>query len=504
MNMDDLEIDKHVFEMIEDFRDGKLDPERLGSFRKLLTENAKARRSYLEHNGLSELIASKYVLETTHPNGISVTSTASPRIEPARREISLGGIPKAAWTFLAIAASLLIVVGVFSWQSQNANPIAKIDVNQPVHRHRPVLKHQAALRPQSSDLPIAVLLGGPQAQWKSARMAGALGVPLREGWVELVSGNASVRFNSGAVATLIGPARFHLIDSMQCFLDSGSMVANVPEQAHGFQVHTKAMELTDLGTEFGVRVGGSDATEVHVIDGLVEVKCETTDDSSETETFAMRKNEAKTFSSKVLPADVPVDLEFASKIVSGRSSQTIGYYTFASTQLGDSWTTNPSATTVGSSDVEFHDFTYLGVQPGPAEFPRNLNRWSFKRWQPQYRAQQNYVGFKVSADSGKVIQLKNLGLELFRAGGEKLPDMAPQDGVVRISSDGFQTFTRYVLLDNENYVNKPKLISIDVGKIKPAKEYEFRFLFKGQSMARAIRLDEVTLEVDVVPANFSE
>jgi hypothetical protein len=488
MSTEDSNIERQVSDLIEDFRDGNLDSRQLAEFRELLAVNREARDCFLAHNTFSELISSKYLLGTAESNngGGSIDKLIGRSTDSSSEKRNIG------WAFLAIAASLAMAIGFFAWPRNGPEPIAKGTPN------RPVLTEQFALRPQSADLPIAVLLGASEAEWKSKGLAGAAGLPLREGWLDLVSGTASIRFNSGAVATLIGPARFQLVDSMQCFLASGSMVANVPDQAHGFKVHTNAMQLTDLGTEFGIRIGDSDATEVHVIDGLVEVECETTDKKNET--FAMRKNEAKTFSSKVAPADVPVDGDFASKVVVGRPAQRIGYYTFGSTQIGDNWTTDSSATTVGGDDITFQDFTYVGVAPGPAEFPENLNRWSFKGWQPQYRASQNRVGFKVSAEPGKVIQLNNLSLELFRAGGEEHAEMAPQDGVVRISSDGFKTFTRFVLLDSETFVGEPKFVSMDIGKIKPASEYEFRFLFKGHSKARAIRLDEVTLDVDVAPA----
>ena len=493
MNKEISSIERQVADSIEDFSDGNLDSKKLAAFRELLAVNQEARRCFLAHNCLSELISSKHLFDV--PNSAtdcsSVDSLIGNRTNPSSKT------PNINWAFFAIAASLAIVaitIGVVNLTGRKDGPnlIAKGILDPPP------MAEQFALRPQSVDLPIAVLLTASEAKWKSKRLANAAGVPLREGWLDLVSGTASIRFNSGAVATLIGPARFQLINSMQCFLASGSMVANVPEQAHGFKVHTNAMQLTDLGTEFGVRIGDSDAAEVHVIDGLVEVECETNDQKSQT--FAMRKNDAKTFSNKIMPTNVPVDDEFANNIVVGRRTQRISYYTFASTQIGDSWTTDSSATTVGGADIAFQDFTYVGVEPGPAEFPKNLNRWSFKGWQSQYQGLQKYIGFKVSAEPGKAIQLNSLSLELFRAGGAEHADMAPQDGVVRVSSDGFKTFNRFVLLDAETFVGEPKFVSMDIGKIKPASEYEFRFLFKGHSKARAIRLDEVTVDVDVTTA----
>ena len=481
-------ITKRVSDAIEDFQDGNLDSQQLEKLRQLLTENAQARQAFCEHNLLSQLVSSKYLFENS-------TQTTS-------RHLDSWLTGHIRWIALAIAASLLIGIVTIGFQrpaGQRAEDDQFALQNSDALNAQDALT-QVAFRPESAEPPVAVLVDTTNAKWNSQGLFGATGVPLRRGWLDLASGSASVRFDSGAVATLIGPARFQILDSKQGFLASGSMVANVPDSAIGFQVHTKAMQLTDLGTEFGVSVSDSDEAEVYVIKGLVEVESETSEDVSTT--FEMRENQAKKFASKVEPDDLPMDKTLAGKIVASRPNQRIGYYTFRSIDNGDgTWTTDPSAKTVGGDGVTFQNFHHVGVEPGPIEFKENLNRWSFKSWRQNYRQDDFYVGFKVAAEPGQLIQLNRLSLELFRAGGREYAELAPQDGVVRVSSDGFKTYQRFALMDNETFVLEPKFVSADFERMKPAAEFEFRFLFKGQTKARAIRLDEVTLDLDVVEAH---
>ena len=482
MSSDQPNITKRVSDALEDFQDGNLDTQQLEELRQLLAENAQARQAFCEHNLLSQLVSSKYLFE------------GSSQSNKHHRDSWFAGHKR--WISLAVAASLLIGIATIAYQwpaDQRAGDHLLVQQDSNLQN----ALTQVAFRPESAEPPVAVLVDATDAKWNSQGLSGASGVPLRQGWLDLASGSASVRFDSGAVATLIGPARFQILDSKQGFLASGSMVANVPESAIGFQVHTKAMQLTDLGTEFGVSVSDSDEAEVYVIKGLVEVESETSENVSTK--VEMRENQAKKFASKVAPGDLPMDQTLAEKVVASRPDQRIGYYTFRSIDNGDgTWTTDPSAKTVGGDGVTFRNFHHVGVEPGPIEFKENLNRWSFKSWRQNYRQDDFYVGFKVAAEPGQLIQLNRLSLELFRAGGREFAELAPQDGVVRVSSDGFKTFQRFVLMDNETFVLEPKFVSADFEKIKPAAEFEFRFLFKGQSKARAIRLDEVTLDLDVV------
>jgi hypothetical protein len=84
------------------------------------------------------------------------------------------------------------------------------------------------------------------------------------------SGLIEVDFDGGAVVVVEGPADMEIRDRASAFLHRGRAVARVPEQARGFIIDSPRGRLVDLGTEFGVAVGETGETEVHVIEGRVD------------------------------------------------------------------------------------------------------------------------------------------------------------------------------------------------------------------------------------------
>lgn len=121
---------------------------------------------------------------------------------------------------------------------------------------------------QSSDT-VARLIASVDAVWQDA--APAPGSSLPPGSYSLEQGSADLKFDEGARITLRGPARFNLKSANHLHLLSGKMVAYIPEDALGFAVTTPQSEIVDLGTEFGLDVVADGRTDIHVMDGLVEV-----------------------------------------------------------------------------------------------------------------------------------------------------------------------------------------------------------------------------------------
>ena len=89
--------------------------------------------------------------------------------------------------------------------------------------------------------------------------------------LELSEGLAEVTFNSGARVALEGPAVFTVLGENSAELASGRLSAEVPESAIGFVVETPNGPIVDFGTEFGVEIGDSNESAVHVFKGEVEV-----------------------------------------------------------------------------------------------------------------------------------------------------------------------------------------------------------------------------------------
>jgi len=92
-----------------------------------------------------------------------------------------------------------------------------------------------------------------------------------KGKVHLETGLARLDFCNGATVTLQGPAEFEIVSPDRTVLTSGILTASVPDSAVGFKVLTPAMDVVDLGTAFGVSVGGNGETDVCVFEGEVEV-----------------------------------------------------------------------------------------------------------------------------------------------------------------------------------------------------------------------------------------
>src|SRR4051812_48520034 len=116
---------------------------------------------------------------------------------------------------------------------------------------------------------IAMLDRVVDAQWNQRDEIPRVGAPLEPGWLRLKSGLAQIVFYSGARVVIEGPIELQLISPSEALCRSGRLTAEVPPQAHGFRVRTPQMNVTDLGTAFGLDVKDR-RTELHVFKGSVE------------------------------------------------------------------------------------------------------------------------------------------------------------------------------------------------------------------------------------------
>jgi hypothetical protein len=97
----------------------------------------------------------------------------------------------------------------------------------------------------------------------------------------LTAGFAEITTARGAVAILEGPCVVELMGNGHALrLHSGKLVGICETEASkGFVVRTPYMDITDLGTRFGVNISPENGvTNVHVFDGAVAVSSQTLDD----------------------------------------------------------------------------------------------------------------------------------------------------------------------------------------------------------------------------------
>lgn len=120
--------------------------------------------------------------------------------------------------------------------------------------------------------PVATLAKASACKWGNSELPTLEGASLKPGMLELLDGIATLKFASGAEVAMEAPVTLEVISAMECRVKKGTVVADVPEQAKGFTIHTDETKVVDFGTRFGVSAGEDGKCLVHVIEGLVEVE----------------------------------------------------------------------------------------------------------------------------------------------------------------------------------------------------------------------------------------
>jgi hypothetical protein len=163
------------------------------------------------------------------------------------------------WVFLAIAACLLVAVGV---QYVDWTPDAK-DAQELATTTRRVSR---LLRPSRA---VGGLVAVNQAVWAEGSALN-VGQTIEENKrLELLSGSAQVSMACGADIVLQGPCSVTLVADDYARLESGRLTAQAAKWATGFVVAANGLEVTDLGTRFAVSADGDGVVEAHVLEGSV-------------------------------------------------------------------------------------------------------------------------------------------------------------------------------------------------------------------------------------------
>lgn len=220
-----------------DLRDGHASEEDISKLQALLMSDRAARLIYLRANQLASMLETR----STETEGF-VPTVARFRIQRSHLVSAFLGA--------GIAAALALLAYF--------NPLSHSD------HQTGASADEASPRPYASLFSDydAVIGGSP------ATLSQGFG----EGELALDRGIAQLAFRNGAQIVLEGECGFEIIDEMTVTLTHGKMWAHCPESAYGFKVLTPGgREIIDLGTEFGVEVTASGATDVHVFDGLVDV-----------------------------------------------------------------------------------------------------------------------------------------------------------------------------------------------------------------------------------------
>jgi hypothetical protein len=130
--------------------------------------------------------------------------------------------------------------------------------------------------PSAVDAPayacVATLVFADQCRWEADGPVPIEGQRLAPGRIRLADGLAIVRFDGGAAAAFSGGTELEIESRVAARLARGRVTVRAAGDASGFAVRTPAAEMVDLGTEFAVVVEPDGATELHVLEGEVEIR----------------------------------------------------------------------------------------------------------------------------------------------------------------------------------------------------------------------------------------
>ena len=242
-------------ELLERLIENRLTPEQARQLEMRLRSEPMARRYYVEylqvHAGLSLqdrlLTGSSSLDELAHAvSNLESTAPLPPRRVPLWRRA----------TPLKLVASLVLILAGF------------------------LLGAFAIMSDPDSQF-IATLSVTKNCRWKVCEQPTYEGAEVSSGKLELDEGLAIIRFHSGALLTLEGPASIILLDKMHCFIEYGKLTADIPPEAIGFSVENQYGTVVDFGTKFGINALKDSGVEVEVFDGIVELRHTTSNDSLE-------------------------------------------------------------------------------------------------------------------------------------------------------------------------------------------------------------------------------
>ncbi len=107
--------------------------------------------------------------------------------------------------------------------------------------------------------------------WSNASSALRDGRHIYPGDLQTNAGAFTLKFRSGPVVRVAGPAALRIESDMLVYLDRGQATADVPHTSKGFTMKTPVVNVIDQGTRFGVAVGDNGKTDVVVFEGRVDL-----------------------------------------------------------------------------------------------------------------------------------------------------------------------------------------------------------------------------------------
>jgi len=268
MAPDDLKHMQSVLKAVEEWHAGTLDELEAYRLKELLRNSPQARQVFIEYGDMLAMLDLHAEAESSERGDLLAARTLENESRHHRRRM-LQGV-----TILTVVTCLVIGAGILLTQ----------------HRPLPVL----AIRPADSNspgLPLATVSASfsnaapqlpPDPESELFLSSVAAGRTFFTGEQIVISAAdlfVELKFSSGALLLVQGPATLEFTDERSARLLSGRVLGKVPSQASGFTVFVPHGLVRDLGTEFAITVTGNTA-DVAVLSGSVECELPETVEST--------------------------------------------------------------------------------------------------------------------------------------------------------------------------------------------------------------------------------
>ena len=154
---------------------------------------------------------------------------------------------------VACAIAVMVFAGRWGWMLWTPNPHS-----ENIASGLPALK------------PVAIVTQVIQADESTANSLKP-GTQIIPGALNVTKGQVQIEFLNGIQMNIEGPAELQILSVDSATLIAGKAAVLVPKGSRGFVLNTPDAAIVDLGTEFSVAVGKEGASEVQVVDGMIDV-----------------------------------------------------------------------------------------------------------------------------------------------------------------------------------------------------------------------------------------
>jgi hypothetical protein len=257
--------------------DDRLDEADQARLEQLLRDDAECRRFYLEYVDLHARLL-HYPRLTTLLDGRSLDSAPACSLPPLADESeeigSTAGLPDRPttsrpaggwWPYVLTAAVTLAATLVVQLATREPTPPPGVNA---VAVEQPATGVGGAGPTNIVPEYVATVARTTDCVWDNETDACRSGMRLLPGALRLKSGTAELKFDGGAMLSLVGPAELQVETMNSAAIDIGKVVFRSDDSAEAFDLYTPFAKLVDYGTTYSVVVGPQ-GEEVHVLDGEV-------------------------------------------------------------------------------------------------------------------------------------------------------------------------------------------------------------------------------------------